>query len=896
MNRQSTRDASALGVVSVVRHPNAITVCLTERVATLKELTRPSTKEPVPLYASRTVNLAHVHPQLLPWRDEMLRSFAFLAEVREGTAETLEHALAVLLLTVPAAHSVVAPPTLRMTQPSATPKRTAAHPRGFMGTKYKPGKAPRAGIVDARGALCSRKETHRLLTLLWQHRDQSITRLGKRFPLPAAGLARLAALDGAPSDPYVSLWHSGSPDSCRLASEFVTPVLWTVRGADWHEVRRLNGIFERLDLAANQALLDVIVRALVTVPLREALTWLAAIERQPPVRRLEFGTLVLETGVLKHRTPSGLVEALADRTSAHNYRQWAYRTLDYVSQKIDSEYLAAGVRSAAEHWPSYGFWRAGICGDYDQHVIDDLLLLLPEDTIATSAMALWEACGLVPGLMDHLRRLDTGRFTSEQLLYYLRFLTDLRWHDGSQSMTRGRWRAIEESLPAIATMLTAVPHTHCDQASHDLGSALELWLDPASVRRFLPDAVDLVGRVARPPINDNGHIDGVLSAFLEMKHPQLRRRLLDAPLEEYLRLDRACARGKSGDLIAWGLRPLLNIFPVLTVEGFEREPATLFRLAKRLGSQPWEARFQILREWADVPILRLNPNGHDLERLVSAIDDCLRDLPSNVIPRAVRDHLSGKHPLSDRQIARHVERLAKQMTRVRLLALEQHAIKCLCRTAGHLTSDPNVLFALDLLGDAQRNRRGFRRFLRAYLAGNPDYLRDHPASQRWFARHPKVVADRWLNPPAQAFPNCNGGTVTLAFEKDPLEVLRLGNYVGSCLSLGGLQSNSAVATLLDVNKQVVYARDENGTVVGRQIVALSAGDEIVAFSVYPKVSKELASAFREYDRMLSRHLELPLCTGGNYEIEMILARDWWDDGAWNVGPNRKADSISLLRP
>jgi len=41
-----------------------------------------------------------------------------------------------------------------------------------------------------------------------------------------------------------------------------------------------------------------------------------------------------------------------------------------------------------------------------------------------------------------------------------------------------------------------------------------------------------------------------------------------------------------------------------------------------------------------------------------------------------------------------------------------------------------------------------------------------------------------------------------------------------------------VARPLDVNKQVVYARDPHGAVIGRQLLAISEADELVCFSVY----------------------------------------------------------------
>jgi len=45
---------------------------------------------------------------------------------------------------------------------------------------------------------------------------------------------------------------------------------------------------------------------------------------------------------------------------------------------------------------------------------------------------------------------------------------------------------------------------------------------------------------------------------------------------------------------------------------------------------------------------------------------------------------------------------------------------------------------------------------------------------------------------------------------------------------------SAAAVVLDVNKQVVYARNRRGSVIARQLLALSEDDRLVAYDVYPR--------------------------------------------------------------
>jgi hypothetical protein len=87
--------------------------------------------------------------------------------------------------------------------------------------------------------------------------------------------------------------------------------------------------------------------------------------------------------------------------------------------------------------------------------------------------------------------------------------------------------------------------------------------------------------------------------------------------------------------------------------------------------------------------------------------------------------------------------------------------------------------------------------------------------------------------------------------------------------------------VLDVNKQVVYARDARGAVVGRQLVAISEAEQLVCFSVYGTAPRELLEpVFRDYDRAFAARLGRPSCVD-DYEIASILSHAWWDDMAWD---------------
>jgi hypothetical protein len=93
--------------------------------------------------------------------------------------------------------------------------------------------------------------------------------------------------------------------------------------------------------------------------------------------------------------------------------------------------------------------------------------------------------------------------------------------------------------------------------------------------------------------------------------------------------------------------------------------------------------------------------------------------------------------------------------------------------------------------------------------------------------------------------------------------------------------------VLDVNKQVVYARNRRGSVIARQLVAVSDGDEVVTFNVYPlSTPLPLKRLFLDFDHRYADAVRLPLFLGPaaeDYTIAQVISQKWWDDGLWESG-------------
>ena len=126
-----------------------------------------------------------------------------------------------------------------------------------------------------------------------------------------------------------------------------------------------------------------------------------------------------------------------------------------------------------------------------------------------------------------------------------------------------------------------------------------------------------------------------------------------------------------------------------------------------------------------------------------------------------------------------------------------------------------------------------------------------------------------------------GGRVELALARDPLDVMEMGAPFGTCLSPGGFNFYSAVANAADVNKQVVYGRDENGNVVGRALLCLTRDGAILTFNPYCH-DRSLGFKAMVCRFVVSLATAMGTKVASEGEVQCLAAPAWYDDGAIEV--------------
>ncbi len=123
-----------------------------------------------------------------------------------------------------------------------------------------------------------------------------------------------------------------------------------------------------------------------------------------------------------------------------------------------------------------------------------------------------------------------------------------------------------------------------------------------------------------------------------------------------------------------------------------------------------------------------------------------------------------------------------------------------------------------------------------------------------------------------------GGTVHLALEEDCLEIFRMGGYFKTCLSPGDMNFFSVLANAADINKRVLYARNDAGNVVGRRLLCLTQGGSILAFHAYcDREAIDFEAVSSDFTLELASRMGTKVVPTGN--VPTLIATDWYDDMA-----------------
>ncbi|MHB8694307.1 MAG: hypothetical protein ACYDHH_23960 [Solirubrobacteraceae bacterium] len=812
-------------------------------------------------------------PSECPWRVERVcvtrplsplsrpgvsAAWASLGAVSEWDGRTAARVLMVLRETVSAVDVEPAlPPLTGAVRRVAVRRSTAAHPRAYRGTRYQPPSPRQPVAVDVRPYLRDGRHVVALLVLLGEQPG---------------------------GDPYLRS-RFGVRDR-PLDHWFVRSLLPLFDRCSWPQVTAFQAIARALDLCNDARLRAAMIGVFLSADGPErALGWWGYVLGQTPTARVEVAQIVAGSGV-------AVVDAVGTDVASEIaaldvWQQWSF--LRGLARGASVSYLTSGVALGAFPNAKVIEPPAGtgeVTGAISE-VIERLGAAADEDSGPEFWRAhLWQLCGEQPGLLELLRSPAFTNLVPRAAFWLVRVAATPHWERASQQR---RWAELERWAHEVCATAAGLPGEYQRAFIEDWADVYWFAVDrPGDLAGVLGEGIALCLRVARAPFLTEPVLGPALArlAAAAWKDSTSLDRLRAAPDASWVALERACRRENDAWLIGWGLARIARPAPELLIATFPRFPGALQRTANALAGVSSALAEQIVAADAASPLATLDIAAAPIERLVELIDPIARAGAPNPIRRALREHLDGRVQLSDQQLTAHRARLVAELDLVRLAVIRQAVERHQAALVGLERIETSAeRHAVEMLDFADTNRRQLRRLITSVVDGDPSWRIRHPLTQAWLARHPQIAIETWLNGIRLCRDVARIGTVWLAIETDPFEALKLGTYAGSCLGRGGGLSYSAAAVVLDINKSVVYARDEHGTVIGRQLIALSEAHELVCFNVYTSNPTQLQPLFRDFDLALATELRIPLfdpaTATADYDIATILSHEWWDDGAWN---------------
>jgi hypothetical protein len=250
-------------------------------------------------------------------------------------------------------------------------------------------------------------------------------------------------------------------------------------------------------------------------------------------------------------------------------------------------------------------------------------------------------------------------------------------------------------------------------------------------------------------------------------------------------------------------------------------------------------------------------------------------------------------------VRRARNRFERALALYRSQSLERTLTDVYCRLLSRLLGEtvpreamrPGMRESLQLLSRDNRNWHLFIVLLRDSVRGRP--LEDRAANRMWLGRAERagLNVDAWLRG-LRATVEVDGASIEFASERDPFEVMKMGSYFDTCLSLEGddqALAASVVMNALDINKQVIYGRRTDGTVVARKLIGTTAAGELAGYNSYVSHNREpiaaaLAALLADYARSCGLRLS------DDATPEVLHEGYWYDDG--NESWTEFADSDS----
>ncbi|GEA11019.1 hypothetical protein [Alteromonas sp. KUL49] len=798
----------------------------------------------------------------------LISSWRLIGSTKKLTPEVLIALLVVIENTVPENHLNDNAPALDLAKPVLPHKRTAAHPRGYKGTKYQPPKQRQNFLGDLRPALNSKKQTFEILCECWK----LLPKVNIEANLLGSA-TRLLSLQRPPLEPYLAIYHSDIHDTKGLQQDFYLDIFPFLKPLKSRDIFQIQENYKLLSEPLKKTLIELFSTSISNW------RWLIAVNFFSEETLNELFKVFIALG---DSTAPFSIEALNLVAALPSEIQSASlaNLVIALSEGINESYLIAGLKLKADEPEPFRFAPPSMLGEFSNDWFQPMLKKVSSDKSHSVTRDLWYRSHSLTEFSFYLTDFCNSKLfaaaSSNHIVNYCYFISSFVAADISHRNTKIMWHCLTDYLESILHQAMLLDDKYVEQFYNDLCFVIDDIKEPNELKSKLPPIIGWISKYSKPPFSPDAHIEMPLYALGRLDSlPDISEKALKV-------FEKACSNHNKGKLIGWGLNTLVDMEPRLVATGLELYPKALITVSETLGVFAHEHRRQLVKQWKEklFPDNQFSLHFQYLENAVKVVRVVAPKSAETLIPKSVKAFVAGKHQMTQFQKERHLRVLSQRKPEIILLSLKDY-VECELKKdlAPQHTSIDDWLFAQKMLKNANLNKTPFKKFLVAACKGQTDYLWAHPKSVGWLDTLDDQVREHWSANFSKSY-KYNNEDLTLSIELNPFEQLKMGRYVNSCLNLGGIFPDSATAVVLDINKHVVYARNASEKVIARQLIALSKNIVLVPFNLYPeqKFESPLAEIFIDFLNTYCGMLGIEISFDWDYDIEHILSVDWWDDG------------------